>query len=1248
MSSLFSLKPTDLGRIDVTGSVEIFRDLLWCHARKHSVPITKIHITSRVTNSDGGVDAKIDDGISNLSSELLVSSGTGYQLKTGTSFKPWQSNKLSKELFGKTNVDINIDNLGSEIKRTLESGSKYVVVCFGLDPTSEQINDGKQKLIGYFQQCGFENPNVEIWGQTHLIGLISEFPSLVLKILGKAEYHFQTIKDWSKNDDMNHKAVLGETQSKRIKKIRELIRTTSDHLRVIGEPGVGKSRLILEVLSDKDIAPSVIYISHAEDFQKSQLFNDLVRTDKDYYVTLVVDECQDKERASIWNVLKAYRDKCQLISIDHGPENSTDEAMQVFDCPLLENKQIAEIINSYIDLPDESRRWAEWCSGSPRVAHVLGLNLTRNPEDLLRPPATLPIWERFIAGYEDPDSEINNQRLVVLRYIALFQRFGFEMSVSYEARFIAKLVEHVDPAITWGKFQSIVKGLLGKRILQGKTTLFIVPKALHAYLWLDYWKHYGRGFDFKEFIENLPESLLDWFTNMFKYAHADPLSQQVVKDILSQGGPYNEEVFLKSEIGTRFLSVLAEANPKETLKCLQRTFGTWDKEKLLLWTEHRQNIVWALEKITVWTDTFRGAAKLLLKLGVTENTNYSNNAGSTFSGLYSLLALTEAAPETRMPVLLEVLNSDDPDERSLGLKACETALSAHGGFRIIGAEHQGLKPEVKPWSPKKDDEIFDAYRSIWDKLYEISRPWPTPIRETANNVLISAANRLIYIQSLSDHVLNTLDALIDDEATMMSDVINFIVTTRMFRSDNLAEETKMRINRLDHKITGTSLEQKIKRYVLNSKNSDDERRVTELAERSIENIPDLLAQLEYLACTEGSMLYKFAYEIAQRDKDRILLQSIIDTQRAAASNGKTQFIGGYLRYLYTEVEDEWEKLIIFLLYDEDFRNIAGDLIWRSGVNNNVLIAMLDAYNKGILKPKDFNKLTILTNNLKSLDQALVEKVLTVLIDRNEEESLSIALDVSHLFFKDKNNPRQLPEELVYDLLTNPFFFTKHLDTMHEYQYHWKQLAELFINTYPERDLELFRLIMEKLENGQFIILKSTSIFHAITVKIAKAKPSETWNIIQSKLENLSMNIAHGILNWLREEDDFGEGPGIRPVTYFPYDEILAWIEEDPVNRAPAIARVCPSTLDMDDGKITREILVRYGDIENVKLSISHVFLNGGFSGLSSDYNRRKRDQARKWLEDEMSQIIIAWLEEFIDVLSNRIEKDEIYEERRFH
>ena len=349
MKSLFELFPVHLGNVNVKQSVEIFRDLLWCHARKHGVPITKVHISSRVTVSDGGVDAKIDDDINNVSSALLVSAGTSYQLKTGSIFKPWQASQLRKELFGTTKADINIDNLKSEVRRCLEHKNKYIIVCFGVDPTSEETNSAKEILKNYFEQCGFKDPQVEIWGQTHLVGLISEFPSIVLKILGKSEYQFQTLHDWVNNDDMTSPLKLGKAQEQWINNIREALRTTNEHLRIIGEPGIGKSRLVLEALSTDDLAPSVIYISNAGDFQKSQLFNELIRADSEYYVIIVVDECPDKERASIWNVLKAYRSKCQLITIDHGPERSTDEAMRILHCPLLADEQIAAIINSYID-----------------------------------------------------------------------------------------------------------------------------------------------------------------------------------------------------------------------------------------------------------------------------------------------------------------------------------------------------------------------------------------------------------------------------------------------------------------------------------------------------------------------------------------------------------------------------------------------------------------------------------------------------------------------------------------------------------------------------------------------------------------------------------------------------------------------------------------------------------------------------------------------------------------------------------
>jgi hypothetical protein len=1260
MNTLFSLSPGKLHNINVEQSVEIFRDLLWCHAKKHGVPITKVHISSRVTVSDGGVDAKIDDDITDVPEELLVSAGTSYQIKTGTTFKPWQTGQLRKELFGATNPEINIDILGGEIRRCLEHGNKYIIVCFGVDPTPEEINTGKQTLKGYFKKCGFEDPRVEIFGQTHLVGLISSFPSIVLKILGKSEYQFQTLKGWANNDDMKPPLELGEAQNQWINKIRDALRTTKDHLRIVGEPGIGKSRLILHALSTDDLSPSVIYVSHAEEFQKSQLFNDLIRTDSGYHVILVVDECQDKERASIWNVLKAHRSKCQLITIDHGPERSSDDAMSVLHCPLLGEEQIGAIINSYIQAKDEAKRWAGWCSGSPRVAHAVGQNLEKNPDDIFKPPATVPIWERFVAGYEDAKNELNQQRLTILRHIALFQRFGFEPPVSDEARFIANIAGQVDPSITWGKFQSIVEQLRGRRILQGRTTLFLVPKALHTYLWLDYWKHYGRGFDFNLFIGSLPKGLLRWFTNMFIYAHANPFTQLVVKNILSPGGPYDVEEFAVSERGTSFLSILAEADSKATLRCIERIYGSWPKERLQTWDKGRQSVVWALEKIAIWPNTFMGAARVLLKMGITETSNYSNNASGTFSGLFSLgygpVAPTEATPPQRLPVLEEALKSVDIDERKLGLKACESALSTYGGFRVIGAEYQGLRPVAKLWMPKTYDEIFDAYRSVWNLLLEVSRSWPQDERSSGNSVLVSAANGLVQIGNLASEILNTIENLIDDPATDLRSVVSFIVDTLRFRSGNFSEETLEKINQLDAKLSGITLEQQINRYVLNSTWSEErdeeipedqsiERRIMDIAERANNEFEDFIPLIHKLTHTEGHKLYQFGLEIGRKDNARKFLQYILDSQCGEGKKGETQFIGGYLLALREASESDWETLIAKSLFDDKFNEIAGQLIWRTGVNANILKKMLGAFAKGILKPSDFSVLRI-SKDTNNLDQSLMEEALFALLASDEKDALFIALEIADTLYNNKDVIRQIPRDIGFKLLTKSDLFTENLDTIQGYN--WGELSKKYIDTYPDRNLELFSLIMFNLKNWRFMSPKSTSPFHAIAEKVARKNPTETWEIIQIFLVDLKTDQAHGILHWLEEERDFGERSGIRPLTYFPAEAVFGWIDENPETRAPVIARVAPKTLDKNgDGFITRELLHRYGHMARVKSALFGNFYIDGWSGPASEHYRKKRDKARAWLNGEKSQNVIEWLEEHIDRLNSQIQSEEISEEREF-
>lgn len=1000
MNSIFSVQPNDLNKHNDRKAVETFRDLLWCHAKKLGISSTKVHITSRINVADGGVDAHIDEDVDLPEDNLLIASGTSYQIKAGINFKPWQPSQLQKELFGKTKAEVKVDNLGKEVRRCLENANRYIIVCFGVDPTTPQITKAKKTLISFFQQCGFSDPNINVWGQTHLIGLLSDFPSLCLRILGRAEFQFQNIESWAQNADMLPEIKLGDAQSTFMETIRAELRNSENHLRIIGVPGIGKSRLILETLSVSDLSPNVIYIPNAEGFQHSQLFNELLKSDCSYFVILVIDECPEKERASIWNGLKNRRKQCKLITIDHGPETSADELMKIMECPVLAEEQIVAILNKYINAENNAKHWAPWCEGSPRVAHAVGQNLKQNPDDILKPPATVPIWERFIAGYSDIESESNKDRVVVLRHLALFERFGFESPVSNEAKSIAALVKEVEPHITWSHFQSIVENLRGKKIIQGKTTLFLVPKALHVYLWLDYWKQYGRGFQFDEFFARLPETLHSWFINMFIYAHANYLAQQVVKDVLTPGGSFDNEVFLTSDLGCRFLSVLAEADARETLNCIERTFGKWPKEKLLSWKSSRQNIVWALEKIAIWPETFTGATRVLLKMGAAETASNSNNASGTFVDLFSLdygpVASTEMPPNKRLPVLEQMLNSTDKDEKALALKACEGALSTYGGFRMVGAEYQGLKT-AKLWMPETYGELFDAYRNVWHLIMNISRPWPEEVRRMANSVLIGAASSLVSREPFTDMVLETMEKLISDPATELSKIVSFIAHTRRFKNKNLSEDILEKINKLDDLIAGDSLSTQIQRYVLFSNWNEErdpefpesvflEKKISELAKEAMSNINLFKPILIDLVYTNGHKLFQFGVELANNDPNKLLLPLIVNEQRKACSDRQTLLIGGYLNSIRQANEEYWENTMIGLLFDKDFKEIAGQLIGRTYINDQILTQMLRAYKKDILKPDDF--LVVRYQRTKEgLSQELIEEVIHIFLLENEESQL---------------------------------------------------------------------------------------------------------------------------------------------------------------------------------------------------------------------------------------------------------------------
>src|SRR5262249_34482623 len=151
--------------------------------------------------------------------------------------------------------------------------------------------------------------------------------------------------------------------------------------------------------------PVTLYVKEGRSLLQSSFLNALIQSDDYRFAVLVVDECLPKDRADIWNILKPRSHRIRLITIDHGPDLSSDDKMRVETIKPVSQTEIISILRDYSIGENDARRWAEFCEGCPRVAHVLGDNLRLDQPDLLRPPGTVHVWERFITGHDDPDSE---------------------------------------------------------------------------------------------------------------------------------------------------------------------------------------------------------------------------------------------------------------------------------------------------------------------------------------------------------------------------------------------------------------------------------------------------------------------------------------------------------------------------------------------------------------------------------------------------------------------------------------------------------------------------------------------------------------------------------------------------------------------------------------------------------------------------------------------------------------------------
>lgn len=1255
MDTLLTVNNEDLSRLNSQQAVEFFRDLLWSEASRSGIPFNKINVSARVNVPDGGIDASIIDNTIPSASGFIASGHNGYQIKTGDAFEPWQQAQIHKELFG--SKELSKENLGDAVRECLDKDGRYVLVCFGKDLIDEQQKKAIAHIKESFTACNYANTKVEVWSANNLIGFLKDFPALSLRINKRATGNFETHYEWSNHDDMSQTFIPGTAQQVLINNLQTEIRRNNEplHIRVWGEPGIGKTRIVLEATKPDDLRGLTIY-TNTTSFRDSNLMQDILRGD--YHAILVLDECDSDNRAYIWNKFKYHSPRIKLITIYNEHDDARD--INYIDVPALEDQQIGTIIQSYGVPHDKANGWARECSGSPRVAHVIGSNLINNPEDLLKSPGTVNIWDRYIVGLDKPESLDVNQRRLTLSYLALFKRFGYGIKVQSEATAIAELIQKHDPQITWPRFQEIISVLRTRKILQGQNTLYITPRLLHIKLWIDWWQVHGEGFDVNV-IFALPLALVTWFFEMFQYAAGSEVASRIARDLLGESGPFQQHRdLIRSKLGAFFFRSLAKAEPAYAVKCLKSVIGSWTKDDLLLLTEGRRDIVWALEDISKWSGLFEDAARLLLILGEAENESWTNNASGVFADLFLIshhieLSKTESSPSERFPILKEAVESVSKEKRLLGLRACERWLTPRN-FGTITDTHQIVGKHPNLWIPKTWGELFEAYRLVWDLLERKIETSPKDEQVLTAQILLRSARHLIRIRNLNKMLLDSLRNLASQQYVNRKELLETVIHILYYDIEHLEENEKQEWEKLKEEITGQDYHSLLQRYVgmnivEDSFDKDGNRintlpsKIEELSQKGIEDPKVLEKDFHWLVTTEANNGYLFGYELAKRDEGFHLLSEIIKAQRAVSNNPSAFFLAGYMRFVFETNLAVWEQVIEDLANDKDLSIWVPELTGRVGsISDSAALRVLRVIKENKADARGFSHF-VYGKAIEKLSEVVFQEWIVFLLTKSEVVTVSIALDLFATFYVRGNTNLQPPEELTLQLITHPILFSpSESHQFHQFStYHWEQISECFISLYPNRSIDIADVILNNFgqENNAFDSHRSHT--QKILAEISRQHSEEVWKKITRHLTFPLDSKAFYITHWLRGNYFWAKDNSGGALHFFPKNLVWQWVDEDIEQRAWFVASFIPPQLS--EGGWAREILIRYGKRDDVKRNLIANFSTEGWTGPESAHLERKKEMLVEYVKRETDESVKAWIDGYVISLERRIEQSKVEEER---
>lgn len=1255
----FTVEPNEFVSLSPERAVSLFRHLLWAEADRVGIGRHVIDVPDCINVGDGGVDAYIEN-VAPSNDDVVPQGSSVFQVKA-TDMAP---KACRRELHSQNDL---CKPLKKELEKRLQQGSAYVLVLMA-DKTNALRRSREEALREELTKCGYEHCKVRVYMANQLAGFTNRHPSLVVSLRPELS-NCVPYEKWGTLRDVRHPARFVPDSHR--KNLVELVaRTLRERkacpvIRIVGLPGVGKTRFSFEGLEAEDLKHQVLYVQRAADLIESQLFYALVN-DTQFSAILVVDECDLEQHRSLTNAFANQGSRLALITLSHEMGLLPPPTNEIHVEPL-ERETIEEILKlEHPGLPTSAiRRLAEFADGYPYIAVLLAgqQEAEGHSESYLSISDDL-LMNRLIGGSIPPESDFFNTTKDVLTGLSLFHRIGVKGKGEIESHWLAERFN-----VPLSEFQKVLNRQKERGIIQGEAYVSVTPFMLRIHLLEEWWETHGLKDEasFEEFVMGMPEvvraDLLHRFLEHFPYVASAPRGAEFVKKMLAEGGILSNYRLLSNNLGSRLFFALAEADPASALTTAQRVIGERSREELLEFRVGRREMIEALSRMAVWKKLFQPAASLLLSLAEAETESWANNATGVLVGFFRIgtgpAASTETPYPQRLPILQEALWSDSTYQRKLGIQACRCALDMGSYNRILGPEWQGVRREPDLWKPATYGELFDAYRSVWSLTRKALDHLDGEEWANAVDVLVSSARGLNRFGSLVDMVIETIRDLASVPKVDRRELVGLAAKILHYDKSKLEPETLGKWEGLQEDLSGNDFESRMLRYVSMDLLVDqfDEKgkkvnrakpQLEELASLAIESPSLLNAELHWLVTKLAKSGNNFGYELGKRDLGYIFLPSILASQDSAGDDSDLSFTGAYLRAMAERDPEDWELLLDSFCRDSTHAKWVVQLTWRSGrLTERRARRVLDLVRTGTVTAAALRvfKYGAL---VRSLSSDLFGNWVDVLLETNQLIAVTTALDLTVTYFSGHEAP--LPKEPVFRVLSHQAWFTPTAagfqGSAHD-MFWWSRTAASLCEEHPNKAIELARMMLTHLgETGTVVEGFDEEPLKVLDVAMEQ-QPERIWRLASSMLGPPVDSRAFHIANWLGKSEIDGKDRA-HILEFIPRDPIWKWVDADPEFRSGYLATFVPKVMrgPQDAPCLAREVLLRYGLDPRVRSSLISNFSGGVWRGPLSQHLAAKKTWLQVLRNQETHPNVILWIDEYDKEISQEGEFARQEEERR--